>query len=229
MSLIISLAVAIAFSAICARPLQRVPWLFYLLSLLVCGAGIYLTYNPLPYELVRSAVFAVQKGQLGFSFFVVVMFIGVFGHDSAIRRYLNPVRAELSIMAAFLMISHFVPYLINYLSLTAHLASLRPGIAASLMIALALLVLLALLTVTSFNAVKKRMEAHTWKTVQRLAYVFFGLTFFHMLGYLLTPALSGSGKAVFGVIAYTAIFLLYAVLRVRKAWADNRTDRAEAL
>jgi DMSO/TMAO reductase YedYZ heme-binding membrane subunit len=224
MSLIVSLIAAAVFAVLCAKPLRRAPWAFYLLAILVAAGGIYLTYQPVSNTIVRSVVFAIQKGQVAFSLFAVVMFVGAFGQDSKVRRLLNPVRAELSIIAAVLIVGHFVPYLSNYLGHAANLLSLRPSILGSLTIALVLLVLLALLTVTSLNAVKKRMDSGRWKAIQRLAYPFFGLIFLHLIGYLLIPALNGSMRAILGVAVYTTIFGVYALLRARRTLRDRQAE-----
>ena len=222
MSLLVSLAVAVAFTAAFRRPLQRAPWLFYVLALAVCAASVYFTYSPAPNQVLRFAVCAVQKGQLGFAFFAVVMFMGVLDRASAIRRTLTPVRAELSIIASILILGHLMPYTINYLSLALGIFSLRPPIVASLLIAVVLLVLVLVLAITSFNFIKKWMNAERWKAVQRFAYPFFGLTFFHLLGYMAIPALGGSSEALLRVSLYFVIFLAYALLRLRRASLDRK-------
>jgi DMSO/TMAO reductase YedYZ heme-binding membrane subunit len=227
MSIILSLFAVTIFSLVFCRVIKYVPWLFYILAVAIAAAGIYFTYNPAPNQILRSIVFATQKGQVAFSLFAIVMFIGVFAKDSAVRRRLNPIRAELSIMAAILIVAHFVPYLSNYFSSALNLTSLPPSIISSLTIALIMLVLLVLLTVTSFNAIKKRMEAGHWKALQRFAYIFFALIFFHLLGYLAIPALGGSLLALLNMGIYAAVFLAYTVLRIRRALLDKKVS-AEA-
>jgi len=221
MSLIVSLLLVTVFAGVCQRPLAHFPALFYVLALLVCIVGIYFTLSPHSSPAVRTITFAIQKGHLGFAFFTVVMFIGVLGHSSSARRYLTPVRAQFSIIAGILIVGHLTPYLGNYLAFIPSLFSLRPSIASSLVIALILLVLLALLVVTSFNAVKKMMDAGKWKTVQKLAYPFFGLVFFHLLGYLMIPVLSGSTSTLVNLTVYCVVFALYVILRIRRAVLDK--------
>jgi DMSO/TMAO reductase YedYZ heme-binding membrane subunit len=200
------------------------PGVCYSLAVLVTLGTMFFTYSPPPNLIIRSIVFAVQKGQVAFSLFALVMFVGAFGHNSAIRRYLNPIRAELSIIAAFLVIGHFALYLSNYISYKSGLFLLAPGFVSSFIIAIIMLILLMPLTITSFNLIKKQMSANRWKTVQRLAYPFFGLIFFHMLGYLVVPALNGSGRAMLNVGMYAAIFLAYVVLRIRRALLDRKVS-----
>ncbi|MDR1088555.1 MAG: ferric reductase-like transmembrane domain-containing protein [Coriobacteriales bacterium] len=228
MSLILSLLIMTALAAAIRTPLKRFPLLFYGLAVAVSAAGLYCTLVPSPSPLIRAFAFALQKGQLSFSLFALVMFIGVFANDSALRRYFNPVRAELSILAAILIAGHFALYLRNYLLFAGDLFSFNANILASLALALALLVLLVVLTLTSFNAVKRRMNAGTWKAVQKLAYPFFGIVYFHLLGYLLPSALSGSTSAQINLAVYSIIFITYAALRIRKALRDREASEREA-
>ena len=87
------------------------------------------------------------------------------------------------------------------------------GMVASFVVSSLLIVLLAALTVTSFNAVKTRMSSDAWKRLQKTAYAFFGLTYAHLV-LVLAPTVSSSGqKAAFSIAAYTAIMLVYVALR----------------
>jgi DMSO/TMAO reductase YedYZ heme-binding membrane subunit len=213
------------FAVVLNKPLKRYPVLFYILALLISAAGVYLTLTPNPNPVLRAFAFALQKGHLGFAAFTLVMYIGVFSSSNPLRRILMPVRGELSIIASLLILGHLTPYLSNYLSLAAGLFSLQLNIQFSLIIAFVMLILLIPLTVTSFNVVKKRMGASRWKTIQRFAYLFFGLVFFHLLGYLSVPALNGSINALISMIVYTVIFAVYMVARIRKANLDKRQDQ----
>ena len=87
--------------------------------------------------------------------------------------------------------------------------------------AAAITVLLVVLGVTSFNSVKARMSKQIWVKVQKWAYVFFGLTYVHVLAMLLPSALGGGAAAVQSVAAYTVVFGAYAVLRVARAKRES--------
>ena len=180
---------------------------------------MYFTYHPVADGFVRAAAFAIQKGQVGFAFLAIVMFVGAFRDGSAVRKALQPVRGELSIVATILMIAHVVP---SYAGMVGALGSLRPTVIALLGIAVVLIVLLAVLAVTSLQAVKRAMKSNSWKRVQWLAYAFFALIFFHMLGYMMVPVAAGSPDASAALAFYGMVYASYAVARVRRAWADER-------
>ena len=139
---------------------------------------------------------------------------------------LMPIRGELSIIAAILTIGHVANYLGTYLAdILSGFAGMSAGMIASFVVSSLLIVLLAALTVKSFNAVKTRMSSDAWKRLQKTAYVFFGLTYVHLV-LVLAPTISSSGqKATFSIAAYTAVMLAYAALRVA---AHLRAKRARS-
>jgi DMSO/TMAO reductase YedYZ heme-binding membrane subunit len=226
MSFAVSLFVSVALATLLRKPLKKVPAVFYILAVVICIAAIYFTWNPPSFQAARPVVFAIQKGHIGFSLFVLVMFVGVFSQKSGIRRYFTPIRSELSILASIFMVSHFVPYLLNYGALIASVFSYKPNIALGFIAGIILLLLLIPLAITSFNAIRKRMSPAIWKGLQRWSYVFFILAFVHAISFLLVPAMSGADTAVIVNIAlYSVILVLYCVLRLRKAILDRIDNR----
>lgn len=225
MSLIFSLLITISFALLFNKLLRKNPIVFYAVALLISAAGIYFTWNPSSLEIVRTVAYAVQKGHLGFSLFALVMFIGVLNQESKIRRMLTPIRAHLSIMGSIFIVGHFIPYLRSYLGMLETLLSLRVTILFSIVIAMILLVLLMLLTITSFDAVKRRVDARNWKSIQKLAYFFFVFVFMHLIGYLIIPALSGSPSALINCAVYGVILVLYIILRVRRSLLDRALEQ----
>jgi len=226
MSLAVSLVSVVAFAFIFQKPLKRFPVLFYLLALAASGLGMYLTLYSQPNPLGGAVILAFQKGQVAFSFFALIMFTGVFAKNSAIRHYLTPIRAELSIIASILILQHLTLNLSIYMSRFAYLFMLRPSTISSLIFALILMVLLIPLAITSFNFVKKRMSAKAWDTLQKLAYVFFAVIFLHLLGFLLPTALAGTDTALPSVIIYCALLVVYLILRIRRAIIDRKSSKA---
>lgn len=97
------------------------------------------------------------------------------------------------------------------------------NVLSALVVALALLVLLLVLGVTSFGFVKKHMRTESWKRLQRWAYVFFGLVYMHLM-LMLAPAASRGGEAALITVAvYTVVFGAYA--RAARAPGAHRPTR----
>jgi DMSO/TMAO reductase YedYZ heme-binding membrane subunit len=214
MVFLITLICAIAFAFAFKTPLRKAPWVFYTIAILLDILFIGRSYLDFPVYVERPIFYLVQKCTLAEALFVIVMYIGVFSEKSKIRVRLMPVRAELSILACLLALGHIVNYLMSFMPLVfGSTASLRVNIISSFCLAILLVVLLVLLGVTSFNAVKKRINAQGWKRIQWFAYPFFLLTWVHVLLFLLPSALSGRQPAIISVGVYSVVFVVYIIAR----------------
>jgi len=136
------------------------------------------------------------------------------------------IRAELSIIASILICAHLIPYLINYIEMLPIFWSLKNSVMFSLVLSVLILLLLIPLTITSFKAIRIRMNPVTWKRLQRFAYLFYILIYFHLIGYLLVPLQKGSIEAIINTAIYTAIFVVYAILRIKKALGERSKEPA---
>jgi DMSO/TMAO reductase YedYZ heme-binding membrane subunit len=217
MSLLLTLAITTVMAYALRKPLQRWPLPFYGIALLVVVVALYFALVPQSSALLRSYASVIQRGQIAMALFALVMYLGVLSDTSNFRRALMPVRAELSILAGIFICGHFIPYLKNYLGMITSLMTLKANVLISLIVAIILLVMLACLMVTSFNAAKRHMTAERWKRIQLLAYPFFGLIYLHLLGYFLTPALQGAPQPLITLAVYTLLFAAYPILRLRKS------------
>lgn len=223
MNFFIVLLCTIAGVFLLATPLRKYPVLFYALAVLLnilYIVGVY-TSSAWP-ALLKTALFVImQRCTLSLALFVVVMYIGVFQKDSRVSQKLRPVRAELSILACILALGHMVVYLLAFAPRVINGAALEGNFIVFFATALILLALLLVLGVTSFKAVRLLMKASTWKNLQKLAYVFFGLIYVHLVSILLPPALAGAQVAQISIAVYTVLFGLYAVLRIRGSLRDK--------
>ena len=164
----------------------------------------------------------IQKCLMPLALFVVVMYIGVLDRGSRACMWLKPVRAELSIVAWLLSLGHVAVYGATYLPRIASGGATNGNVAASFAVAVVLLALLAVLGVTSFNLVKRRMRTETWKKVQKLAYPFFLLTYVHLVLLLAPSAFAGRETATVSLVVYSVAVGAYVVLRMRRALLHHR-------
>lgn len=221
MTFFLVLVGTIVFSIVFKRAIKSWPWAFYLLALVLDVLFVVGSFVRLPGLLHDALFLLLHKCTLATALFVVVMFIGVFKRDGHVAQQFRPIRAELSIMAWLLSLGHMAVYLASYATrLSTGVA--QTNVAVSLVVALALFVLLAVLGVTSFNAVKKRMTKDGWKRLQRWAYPFFGLVYVHLMLMLLPSALRGGEVAQVSVAVYSVVFLTYAIARIARAVVDRK-------
>lgn len=200
-ALVLACTVAACFAL--RNPLKACPMAFYAAALLVDVAFVAGTFWGMPREVWSVFFVLIQKCLLPLALFVVVMYIGVLDRGSRACMWLKPVRAELSIVAWLLSLGHVAVYGATYLPRIATGGATNGNVVASFAVAVVLLALLAVLGVTSFNLVKKRMRTETWKKVQKLAYPFFLLTYVHSI-----------------------VFAAYVVLRLVRAAKDRRIREA---
>lgn len=218
-----------AFACFALRnPIKAWPLAFYAAAILVDVVFLAAPVLSMPRAIWTVFFLLIQKCTLPLALFIVVMYIGVFGHDSKVAQWLRPIRAELSIIAWLLSLGHMIVYMLTYVPRVTTGSTLNANIMASFVLAVVLLVLLIVLGVTSFNAVKKHMLTKTWKSLQRLAYPFFILTYVHLVLMLLPSALHGGEAAAVTVGVYTIVFGLYAGLRIRRALIDSKATEVES-
>lgn len=169
----------------------------------------------------------MQRCTLAFLLFSVVMFTGALKDGSSLKTHLLPLRQQLSIIASILCFCHVVFYLASYLPrITSVLSS---NVLFSIALSLFLAFLLVILFVTSFSQIKKRMSADHWKKIQKLAYPFYILTYFHLALLLFPGVLAGKDTAILGFVIYTIIIALYVILRTRRWLLDNKLQEQRHL
>ncbi len=217
MELVLALVIACVASYALAPALKKCPWAFYALAIFLDVLYLYGWFEGAPQWLWQNVLVYMQRCLLGISFFIVVMYVGAFDRRSALRMRLQPVRAELSILAAILCVGHIVAYGASYIPhIDVILRAQGAFVMAALAVASVLTVLLAALTVTSFNLVKRRMRSAVWKRLHMCSYLFYGLAFAHLTAFILPNIMTGRHALIFDYAIYTAVFAAYAILRIRR-------------
>lgn len=226
MRFLLAVVVCFALVVLLAKPLKRFPVPFY------CAA---LGFVALYWFGVSTNVTGVwwtwfmplmQRCALAFLLFTIVMFVGVLGDSSPLRARLMPIRRQLSILGCIFALGHLAFYGVSYVP---RLGSAFAGnLGFSLELAAVLVALMAVLLVTSFQVVKRRMNAARWKGVQRLAYPFYLLTYVHLVLLLAPSAFAGRDTAIVSLVVYTVVVATYVVLRVRRALLRQQAARPSA-
>ncbi len=221
MDLLIALVFAVLFSFAFRNAIRKVPVVFYIIAVIIDAVFLFHILSNISVEANRLIQPYFYKGLFSYGLFTVVMFIGAFSRSSWIRKYLQPIRGELSVIAAILMYGHVVNYAGSYLvQVSTGVQALRANLVISLVVSVALVVILTILTVTSFEFIRRRMDSVHWKKIQWLAYPFFILIYIHLF-LVLGPSAFGFASPVVRVLIYTVILAAYLVLRIRRAVIDS--------
>ncbi|MDY6037620.1 MAG: ferric reductase-like transmembrane domain-containing protein [Eubacterium sp.] len=217
MNLIIGLIAITIFYILTADAIKKVPVAFYVGIYFWTGFVIVYysvrLYATMPQWFTSYFMDIFQRGIFSTVTFMIVMFLGTVRKHNKITKKLMKVRGEISIIGCLSALCHNVIFGMIYFTMlfkNPELMSTRSLIASILTIVL--LALMLPLLITSFRSVRRKMKAKTWKNVQRLAYPFFILIYVHIM-VLFTADIS---KNIVSIAAYTAIYALYVILRLRK-------------
>ena len=211
MLFLLSLPLAIAFAWFGAVHIKRDAGLFYLLAAAVSLAIVFVRDNSFLWNIFVNCAFAT-------ALFAVVMYMAVLPRGGRAVKRLLPIRAELSIMASLLTLGHNVAYGKTYFMRPERLEG---ELLWAAICSLALVALMLPLMVTSFPKVRRKMRAKAWKRLQRLAYGFYGLTYIHAMLLAVHFLKAGKGEYILNILVYSAVFLTYGILRLRKALAKK--------
>jgi DMSO/TMAO reductase YedYZ heme-binding membrane subunit len=221
MSLVLALAQVSVFLLIFHRPLKRYPWVFYAVAF---GVIAFLEANCLlslsaawPKWIDSFLLSTFHNGAFPTALFIVVMFLGALDPRWRPVRVLMGVRAEMSIFASLIAIGHTAVFSSEYIPvLLSHSKNVPAEYVVATVITFILLVLMIPLLVTSFPSVRRKMAFAKWKRLHRLSYPFYMLLYAHVM-VLFLPRVGEDPQYLFSTIIYTAIYALYAVLRIRRA------------
>lgn len=213
--------------ALLQKPIKRWPVVFYVLALAGTCYYLYATQFGAPAFIWKYGLIFFQRCIIAMALFTLVMFVSVFPNDSKFRALFGPLRRELSILAFIFASGHIVGYLESFVpQLATNASAMNTNLVFSLAVSCIITLLLVALTVTSVNAVHKRMSAKTWKRIQMLAYPFYVLIFVHLFIVLFPSALAGSETIVVNFFVYAVLLTLYVVFRIGKAVLDRHEEAA---
>lgn len=214
---IYSLICVISISLIFTSSIRKSSNLYYvitlILSLLTSFINLYgEIYNIELQGFLLTAYNSSMKGILSVAFFVIVMFAGTLNRKWTITKKLLSIRAQLAIIGCILILPHGFIY--TYFIFGDFIKSLIfPGLSMiHLTIGLVAFTVMLPLFITSFNFVRNKMKYVKWKSLQRCSYLFYGLTYLHIVLILLNK----DELDILNVSIYTTVFGIYTILRLSK-------------
>ena len=228
MLFLISLCLAAAFAWFGTGFIKRSAGALYLLASAVSLGVVSVTYlgkapDSVLWKLFSNCAFAT-------ALFAVVMYMAVLPRGGRAVKRLFPIRAELSILACILTLGHNLAYGKTYfVMLLTRPERLEGEILWAAICSVVLVALMLPLMVTSFPRVRRKMKAKAWKRLQRLAYGFYGLTYIHAMLLAVHFLKAGKGEYLLNILVYSAAFLPYGILRIRKAMMKKHPAAARRL
>ena len=217
MIVILTLICSLAFFHFFGKALKKKPAVLYGICILLSLVSIfYPREGGLPFlDFFFKKI--MQRGVLAGSLFILVMLAPVLPKRFSGRKTIYLLRGEMAICASLITLAHNLAFGGKYFGALflgqghISLMELHAAIVSCLMI-----LLLIPLTVTSFQAVRRKMQGKTWKKLQNWSYLFYLLLYLHIFFIYQGALIRGKGDYFFTLMLYSFIFGLYGFLRIRQ-------------
>ena len=217
MILTITLLCSLAFFHFFGKAVKKKPVVLYGICILLSLVSIfYPREGGLPFlDFFFKKI--MQRGVLAGSLFIWVMLAPVLPKSFSGRKTIYLLRGEMAICASLITLAHNLAFGGKYFGALflgqghISLMELHAAIVSCLMI-----LLLIPLTVTSFQAVRRKMQGKTWKKLQNWSYLFYLLLYLHIFFIYQGALIRGKGDYFFTLMIYSFIFGFYGFLRIRQ-------------
>lgn len=217
MIVILTLICSLAFFHFFGKALKKKPAVLYGICILLSLVSIfYPREGGLPFlDFFFKKI--MQRGVLAGSLFIWVMLAPVLPKSFSGRKTIYLLRGEMAICASLITLAHNLAFGGKYFGALflgqghISLMELHAAIVSCLMI-----LLLIPLTVTSFQAVRQKMQGKTWKKLQNWSYLFYLLLYLHIFFIYQGALIRGKGDYFFTLMLYSFIFGFYGFLRIRQ-------------
>ena len=172
----------------------------------------------------------MQRGVLAGSLFILVMLAPVLPKSFSGRKTIYLLRGEMAICASLITLAHNLAFGGKYFGALflgqghISLMELHAAIVSCLMI-----LLLIPLTITSFQTIRRKMQAKTWKRLQNWSYLFYLLLYLHIFFIYQGALIRGKGEYFFTLMLYSFIFGFYGFLRIRQYRIQKESKEKKAV
>ena len=224
MIVILTLLCSLAFFHFFGKAVKKKPAVLYGICILLSLVSIfYPREGGLPFlDFFFKKI--MQRGILAGSLFILVMLAPVLPKSFSGRKTIYLLRGEIAICASLITLAHNLAFGGKYFDalFLGHghisLMELHAAIVSCLMI-----LLLIPLTITSFQAVRRKMQAKTWKRLQNWSYLFYLLLYLHIFFIYQGALIRGKGEYFFTLMLYSFICGFYGFLRIRQYRVQKET------
>ena len=221
MNFLISLITAILLVAVGRNFIKKHANICYIISAII-SIGLVIgsftgALSSLPSWFSLTVLPLLMKSSFATALFVIVMYTGAFKNGGKLIKYLMPIRAELSIIASILTLAHNITFgRYHFVMLFTSPENMSLNMRFAAIISIIMILIMLPLFVTSFSKVRKSMNPRKWRNLQKLAYLFYGLTYLHVMLIMMPVAKSGNTTYIINVLVYSIVYLTYGAMRLSK-------------
>lgn len=213
MKLLIALLIVFIICMLFGKSIRQHAPFWYVTMFVIALASMFVPATA-PMWLQQIVTGYITRGTLATAMFIWVMYARILPKGSKMMSTFMSLRAPLAIGAAMLILLHNAFYIIYYVSRVLSGKSMSFYEIAAGVCTLLMWILLLPLTITSFMKVRRKMNPVSWKKLQRLSYIFYGLIYVHVTLLFSKQIISGHTSYGRELAIYTAVFGFYLVKRV---------------
>ena len=230
MIVILTLLCSLAFFHFFGKAVKKKPAVLYGICILLSLVSIfYPREGGLPFlDFFFKKI--MQRGILAGSLFIWVMLAPVLPKRFSGRKTIYLLRGEMAICASLITLAHNLAFGGKYFGALflgqghISLMEIHAAIVSCLMI-----LLLIPLTISSFQTVRRKMQAKSWKKLQNWSYLFYLLLYLHIFFIYQGALIRGKGEYFFTLMLYSFLFGLYGFLRIRQYRMQKETREKKAV
>ena len=194
---------------------KKIHFITYLLAFIIISYELFFLKSVALPPCLRQLEYFLGKGIVSVALFIIVMYTGALDNKKSYTKKLMSIRAELSIIASILFLSHTIPYCVTFFKNISKMDMGQLSTIVYLFLSLTAIICLVIiipLWITSYKNIRKKMNAKNWKKLQKFAYCVYLLIYAHISFLFL-----GMGRKQYDKFAiYTINFGLYFILKKRK-------------
>lgn len=214
MFLIYSLVIVTLITLTFTNSIQKHVKKFYMgaiiIACLVTSYEIFRLINDIKLGgIIGSLEIAFIKGNVSISLFILVMFAGALNKKWNITKKLLRIRAANAILGSILIIPHCVMYIVRFIKKLTEGKPITSFYIVYLLVGIVAFIIMIPLFITSFKKIRAKMKYDNWKKIQRWAYLFYFMSYIHIVLVLLNNKVD-----LIKLITYTIIFVGYFIFKV---------------
>ena len=214
-SIILVLIVSLQFTKFISKNANVLYFVAYFIGLLIIVYRLFFIQTVKLPVVISQIERVIAMGAFTGAIFAIVMYAGALDNKT-----LMSIRAELSIIASILFLSHTIPYCVTFFKNISKMDMSQLSSIIYLFLSLTAIICLVIiipLWITSYKNIRKKMNAKTWNKLQKFAYCVYLLIYAHISFLFL-----GMGRKQYDkFVIYSLFFGIYFILKIRKNIAQK--------
>lgn len=219
-SIILVLILSLQFTKFISKNAKILYFMAYIIGFLIIVYRLFFIQTVKLPVVISQIERVIAMGAFTGAMFAIVMYTGALDNKKSYTKKLMSIRAELSIIASILFLSHTIPYCVTFFKNISKMDMSQLSTIVYLFLSLTAIICLVIiipLWITSYKNIRKKMNAKNWKKLQKFAYCVYLLIYAHISFLFL-----GMGRKQYDKFAiYTIFFGLYFILKIRKNIAQK--------